>query len=335
MQTTRFTNVNNDKNIDLLGGIKMLDDYKERQNIVYKILKTSVNKNEISHAYLFETNGYTDSHNLIMAFIKTLLCPNSYLNREKCGKCHQCEVIESGNFPEIKNIKPEGLWIKKNQLKELQNEFNETALIGNKRIYIISQADRLNISAANSILKFLEEPEEGIIAILVTENTSGILETIKSRCQIIRMTKDKIIKKNTPIDTIKKIIYNNEDLEKDNLDGQINNIINFVNYYEKNHLNTILYMQKLWHDNIKNKEESLKAFEIMILYYKDILNIKLNKKTEIFDENNEIKYIVSNNTVSQISTKIKILIDKKNNIKYNANIKLLMDKLIIDFEGGS
>ena len=114
----------------------MLDDYQKDQPIIYKILKNQIVNEKNSHAYLFETNGYFDSQKFIEAFIKSLLCPNKYLNKEKCKNCHQCEVIEAGNFPEIKTINPDGLWIKKEQLQELQSEFNEKAIIGTKRIYI-------------------------------------------------------------------------------------------------------------------------------------------------------------------------------------------------------
>ena len=305
----------------------MLDDYNNIQPIVYRILSNVIKNETLSHAYLFETNGFSNSQELIMSFVKSLLCPNKYLNNKNCGNCHQCEVIESGNFPEIKIINPDGLWIKKNQLQELQTEFGEKALIGNKRIYIINNADRLNTSAANSILKFLEEPEEGIIAILVTENTSGILETIKSRCQIIRLKKDKITKDKSYIETIKKILIQNKSTkenDEDQLNEKIEKVINFINYYENHHLDTIIFMQKLWHDYIKTKDDMLDAFDIMIMYYRDILNIKVDNNTEIFEKTKDIEKIIQNNNAEDICKKINILIDKKNNIKSNANTKLLM-----------
>lgn len=318
----------------------MLDDYQKEQPIIYKILKKQIKNDEYSHAYLFETNDYYDSFNFIMSFIKSLLCPNKYLNQENCNTCHQCEVIDSGNFPEIKIINPDGLWIKKQQLQELQAEFNEKALIGNKRIYIINGAEKLNKSAANSILKFLEEPEGNIVAILLTNNTYGVLETIRSRCQILRLKESKITNKdNNPIDTIKKIIYlkkeNSEEIiTNEETDIRINKIIEFVNYYETHHLDTLLYMNKIWNDYIKTKDDMLDAFDIMIMYYKDIINIKLGKKPEIFNENKNIEIIVEKNSISKLCDKLNVIMTQKQNIKYNANTNLLMDKLIIDLEGG-
>jgi len=82
----------------------MLDKYQETQPIVYKILKNAVSKDKFSHAYLFETNGFYDNYNLILAFTKALLCPNKHTNNENCQNCNQCHQIESGNFPEIEII---------------------------------------------------------------------------------------------------------------------------------------------------------------------------------------------------------------------------------------
>ena len=121
----------------------MLDGYKNSQPIAYQILKNAIINDKCSHAYLIETGGFYDTFNFVMSFVKSLLCPKTKLTKDNCGNCHQCEVIDSGNFPEIEIIEPDGLWIKKEQLQNLQKEFNTKALIGNKRIYIIKQADIL------------------------------------------------------------------------------------------------------------------------------------------------------------------------------------------------
>ena len=308
----------------------MLEDYQNDQPIIFTILKNQIKTNKISHAYLFETNGYHDSQIFINAFIKTILCPNNYMNKIKCDNCHQCEQIDSGNFPEIKIINPDGLWIKKDQLQELQREFNEKAIIGSKRIYIINGAEKLNKSAANSILKFLEEPEENIIAILITDNAYGVLETIRSRCQILRFKETKHLQGNNEFENIKTIL-NIEEPEENSI---IEKTIEFVNYYEKNHKDTLLYINKIWNENIKTKEETINAFDIMILYYKEILNYIITNKMEIIEKSQDMKLIIKNNTVNEICHKIDILLKNKQNIKYNANLNLLMDKLIIELEGG-
>lgn len=306
----------------------MLEEYKNEQPIIYRVIKNQIEKNTLSHAYLFETTGYNKSYEFIMAIIKTILCPQHKLIKKDCGKCSQCEVIETGNFPEIKIINPDGMWIKKEQLKELQAEFTETALIGNKKIYVIKEAEKLNKPAANSILKFLEEPDNNIIAILLTENIYEILETIRSRCQILKLKKSTFDTESTPEKKIEAIL----DIEEKEI---IEKAIEFVNYYETHKKDTILYINKLWNEYYKTKEEHIKAFEIIILYYKDILNKKMNKKLEIFSEDKNITKISSENTIKDLCRKLNIVIKLKETIKYNVNLNLIMDRLIIELDGGN
>ena len=309
----------------------MLDTYKETQKKAYKLLKNAIKKEKYSHAYLFEIGDFYDSHNFIMSFVKELLCPNKNANKE-CSGCNICEMIDNGNFPEIKIINPDGMWIKKEQISELQEEFKKKPVFGNKKIYVINEAEKLNKQSANSILKFLEEPEEGIIAILVTKNSYQVLETIRSRCQIIKLEEDKY---DFTDQTTNERLSNIFNTDEETLTIIIDKVINFINYYEKNHFDTIIYMQKLWHESIKTKEELIMGFEIMIMFYKEVLNYLTNNKIEIFvDHVKSIEYIAKNNNIKSISTKINIIDDQKDKIKYNANTNLLMDKLIIELEGG-
>lgn len=313
----------------------MLDSYKGSQPIAYKILKNAIINDKCSHAYLIETGGFYDSFDFVMSFIKSLLCPYNKTQKEDCGNCHQCEIIDSGNFPEIEIIEPDGQWIKKDQLQNLQKEFNTKALIGNKRVYIIKKADRLNKAAANSILKFLEEPDNNIVAILITDNIYNVLSTIRSRCQILNLKPTNIAKENISwLEKIKQILFNQkkELLDSEEIDLKIQKVIDFVCYYEKNHLNTILYIGKIWNDYIKTKEEIDMSFEIMINYYKDVLNYILNKPLEIFETSNEIKMIAEKNSQTEICRKINVLVELKQLIKYNINQSLLMDKLIMRLE---
>ena len=104
----------------------MLDGYKESQPIIYKILKNAIVNDKCSHAYLSKQAVF-----MILLILpchrKITFMPFKKLTKENCGNCHQCEVIDSGNFPEIEIIAPDGLWIKKEQLQNLQKEFNTKA----------------------------------------------------------------------------------------------------------------------------------------------------------------------------------------------------------------
>lgn len=323
----------------------MLDDYKKSQPIAYKIFKNALEKEKYSHAYIIETNHYPDKLNFVNSFIKGLLCPYHRTNSEKCVKCTQCNEIDDGNHIEVKYIRPDGMWIKKEQLIELQTSFSTKAINGGKRIYVIFESEKLNVSASNSILKFLEEPEEGIIAILLTDNVHQLLDTIISRCQIVSLNKvsqeaiEKQIECNnkTLLKTAMLVTETTEELQKFIEDEKniinIEQVIEFVQQYEKYGQDISLKLEKLWFENFNDKESISVALEYMILYYYDSLNKKLNRKIEVFDNyENSFKNIVEKNTIMQLCHKLTILLESKEKLKVNANLNLLMDKLIIDLE---
>ena len=83
-------------------------DFINEQPIAVKILSNSVKNKKISHAYLFETNNYENSKKIIYSFIKEILC----VDKNNCKNCQQCENIDNGLYPEIKEINSDGLWIK-------------------------------------------------------------------------------------------------------------------------------------------------------------------------------------------------------------------------------
>ena len=317
----------------------MLEEFKDEQTIAYKIIKNTLSKQHFAHAYLIETNNYSESFKLVMTFAKMLLCPNYNNGQPNCNNCHQCQMIDDNNFPELKIINPDGNWIKKEQLTELQEEFNKKSIIGNKKIYIINKAEKLNNNSANTILKFLEEPQEGIIAILVTDNIYQLLETIISRCQIISLNgQAKFLKNESSLEKIallstdNEIDYNNF-IKDENNQEKINIILKFIKYYEKNHKKVLLYMNEYWFDYFQTKENISWAILIIIYFYKDVLNYKINCPIEIFNDYiDNIKEVANLNNIINLTNKIKVLNTNRNYLDNNANLNLLMDKIIIEME---
>ena len=143
----------------------MLDDYKINEPIVYQQMKKSI-ETKLSHAYLFNLNNNIYAEKMIMAFVKSIIC-KMHTDKEEYKNCILCKRIDDDNYPDIKKIYPDGMNIKKEQIDDLQKKFSSKSLENNKCIYIIYESEKLNISATNGLLKFLEEPSEGIIAILL------------------------------------------------------------------------------------------------------------------------------------------------------------------------
>ena len=91
----------------------MLDDYKEQQPLLYNLLVNSLKNNKLSHAYLFDINDNSNAYDIIIAFVKFILCPENYTNLNSCKNCSICERINSNNHTEFRIIEPNGMWIKK------------------------------------------------------------------------------------------------------------------------------------------------------------------------------------------------------------------------------
>ena len=309
----------------------MLEKYQDTQVYAYKIMNNVIKNNEHSHAYIIENNGYLDGMGVAIAFAKALFC----VNIENTQKI--CDMIDNNDFPELKIIDPEGLIIKKEEIDELQYDFSKKPIYSDKKIYIINNAERLNKSAANSILKFLEEPEQDIVAILVTENIYNMLSTIISRCQIISLIginkienpsfEDRMLSNlNMTKQALKNIFGTDTDITV------LNKCIDFVNYYEKYKLDVYIHLNELWFNVYKEKEQFYIAFSVMILYYIDILRKKCHTKVNVFEEDNQDIINLSNKlSYENLCTKINLLLNLQQKIKENNNLNLIMDKLIIEF----
>ena len=288
----------------------MLDKYKDTQSVVYDILIKEINNNQIGHAYLFDINNNVDAFDIVMSFVKEVLCFN--LNDE--DRKVLLQRIDDGNYPEIKLIEPDGMLIKKRQVLDLQQEFSMSAIEGSKRIYIIRDADKMRSETANSMLKFLEEPNDDIIAILMTNNFNGVLATIVSRCQLIRLN-------------------NVKDNSLDELDEIA---INFIKSVEFNDIKTITFEKELLFDTIsvKDREKMVLFFDKLIDVYYDIVKIMNGKKEIKYSKSIEVlKEIANKNKLDRILEKIEFLLDAKETIKNNVNINLLIDNVIVNIGG--
>ena len=277
-----------------------MNEIEKFKNIVDKIKEN----NKISHSYLFEIDNLDSKYSLILDFVKLLVCKNvnNFTDLNKCN-CNICKMIEKKEYPDLQIIKPDGSVIKKEKLLNLKKEFNNMSMIGGKRVYIIEDAEKLNMSSANAILKFLEEPEDDVIAILITNNRYNIIDTILSRCQILVLkTNDLQIKHEKEIALF---------LEYINMDNGL-----FLNY---NHIMTSLFIDK----NIC--KEILLELEVIVVNY---LNFSYDKSKI----NKDIYSYFDNYKAIQLINFINILEKEIQKLKFNVNFKIWMDSLFVLIE---
>ena len=311
----------------------MIGEYKDEQPVLFDVLSNEITSNKISHAYLFNISSSVNAFPFIFGFIKSILCPKNKLNNDNCTECNICKTIDDGNFPDISIIEPDGQFIKKEQLVNLQKDFTTTSLYNGKKIYIIKYAENLNASSANSILKFLEEPEKDIIAILLTKNVNNVLPTILSRCQVLNFLGE------SNASGIKEYIKNlytevcGEELDDSKADTLIDNFINYVIYYEKHGIDVISHNSSMWFEYFTDKKLNNVGYNLLLCYYKDVINYKLNRKIELYaDYIDLIKESASNNSMDKLYKKVYYIIEASDRNKLNVNLALNLDNLLIRME---
>lgn len=172
----------------------MLEQLRENQQLFYEQAIVPLNSGRINHAYLIETNNNEDElvDTYLNEFYKQLLiCGLNESNEVGISKEKLINLLENKSYPDLLEIKPENNVIKKEQLLEMMEKFSNKSVYGTYQIYVIHHAEMLNLSSANTILKFLEEPENNIIAVLLSTHRYKVLPTILSRCTVMTLKQEK------------------------------------------------------------------------------------------------------------------------------------------------
>lgn len=148
-----------------------------------KLLQNALRNETVSHAYLFSGPAGSGQMKTALTFAQAIFCTKS--QEDACGECLECRKIDHGNHPDLQLLKPDGASIKIDQIRDLQRAFSYRSGSANPKIYIIDEADKMTVQAANSLLKFLEEPPAPAVGILIADNGRSLLPTIQSRTQRI------------------------------------------------------------------------------------------------------------------------------------------------------
>lgn len=148
----------------------------------YRFFERTIEKNRLAHLYMLTGPKGSGKTGLALDVAYMIMSRHQ-------GKSDRLKArIRERKAANLIVIEPEGLQVKKEQIMTLQEEFSKTALMDGPRIYCIRHVDRLTKSAANSLLKFMEEPQnENVHGFLLTENVDDVLPTIVSRSQIINL----------------------------------------------------------------------------------------------------------------------------------------------------
>ena len=141
---------------------------------------------QLNHAYLF--SGNFGSLEMALFLSKSLFCSEK-TGIFPCEKCRNCKLIEQEEFPDVTMIKPQNQVIKTERIRELVSQFSQSGIENQRQVFIIEQAEKMHVNAANSLLKVIEEPQSEIYIFFLTNDEEQMLPTIRSRTQIFQFKK--------------------------------------------------------------------------------------------------------------------------------------------------
>ncbi|MCK9470517.1 MAG: hypothetical protein M0Q88_02055 [Bacilli bacterium] len=321
------------------------DLFINNQPKVLKLINNSFKKNRLVHTYLFEGPRGTSKLEGAYYFAQKLLCTSK--DETPCMECDDCKKVMDEVHPSIFYIEPINDTITKDQVEKLEREFSLTPIGEGTRVYIIKDIDKANASAANSLLKFLEELEGHKYGILLTENLHSVIPTIRSRSVIVYF------------DMLPANVVANELVSK-GVEPEISNILSTLTNSVSDSLNLINDGKILDLIELAKKISFALVLKdtppILILNeYEDILvrvkdkkyhNIYMDLLITIAHDKmyyilNQLDRIVLKDTIGVIGVnltqtyekvveEIELLLNFKERLKYNVNIELFYTQLIIE-----
>jgi DNA polymerase-3 subunit delta' len=328
---------------------KSWDALALEQKTIARLLKNHIKLNRLNHAYIFEGVKGTKKFETALFFTKALMCQNKDQDLNPCMECKDCLRTDSMSHPNVFMIEPAGTMIKKDQIKEMINEFSKTSLEVGRRVNIIVEADKFNLSSANTLLKTMEEPGEDIFQIMITENLQSLLPTIRSRGEIIhfktldrRLIRDQlkdlgvkssyanpISQYTSDIEAAKKIADDELLVELIDLMIQV-----YESFDQKKSSSIITFLE----ESGKVVSELSRAeffLDFMILFQKDIIQSKLgNQDICYLDHHHLVERIANKSSLDLLKRHLELMLDLSKRMHYNINLPLVFNYLLMKMERG-
>jgi DNA polymerase-3 subunit delta' len=145
-------------------------------------LDVEISSQEMTHAWVFTGPPGSGRSSAAIAFAQALVCPNN-----GCGTCNACRSAVNGAHADVEIIRTEGLSIKIDEVRELLTRVAWAPSMGGWRVVVMEDADRLTESAANALLKAIEEPGNRTVWLLCAPTLHDVLPTIRSRCRHLQL----------------------------------------------------------------------------------------------------------------------------------------------------
>lgn len=298
-----------------------------RQPEISALFTKLIKNNQLQHAYIFEGVSGSGKYEMAKWLSKALNCLNRTEEGAPCLACNQCIRIENEEHPDVTMVEPDGLSIKVDQVRAIKEEFSKSGMESRRKVLIIKEMDKMTPSAANSLLKFIEEPEGEITILLLTTEVQQLLPTIVSRCQIlhfhVRNIEDRIeeiVARDIPRTQATLLAYLTQDAsealeiyEQENYSTLVDTVWKWFLMLNKKDDRSFIYVQTNIMSLVDNRETSSLILDLLILIYRDLTAIYFEQDRVLaFSKyEKELNELVNQSVGQEISQLLTIVLDGK------------------------
>ena len=326
-----------------MSGFNSVVGHKE----IIEYISNVTRENTLSHAYIFNGGPGSGKKMLATLFAWTIQCSREEGRGEPCGSCTSCKQGKSDNHPDIIRVTHE----KPNTISvdDIRTQVNNTAHIkpyaNPYKIYIIESADLLTVQAQNALLKNIEEPPSYAIFMLLTRNADSLLETIRSRCVILKL-------RHIQSSIMKKHLVEQLNVPEDRADfcvafaaGNLGQAVALANseYFDEIRQDAIRLLTHIGEMELEQLFVAVKKIsdykltihdylDLMTVWYRDVLLYKATKNIDMVTFREQLDSIKKQARISSYEGIEKILeaIDKtKARLKANVNFELAFELLLL------
>lgn len=317
------------------------------QDAAKQLLMSGLRRGQISHAYIFSGPPGSGQKEMALTFAQALFCTQRN-GENPCGECLECRKVKHGNHPDLHQVAPDGSTIKIDQIRDLQRIFSYRSESGNYKVYIIDEAEKMSVQAANSLLKFLEEPPSPAVAILLSDNGRALLSTIQSRAQWVPFTSldPDMMLQILSDEGIPRILAGCavhlaaglgpcRDLLGQNWFAEIRNVVLQLGKetISRSGSPLITAQQSVFKAGLGEHLDML--FNLFHLWFKDMVHALYHKHDRIIfiDELDFIVKYSSSRSADQWIDAMALAAESKKKLRYNMNAQLCLESFLIGIEG--
>ncbi len=319
------------------------------QDRVITLLRRAIERERLPHAYLFLGPEGVGKKLAALALAQVVNCAEA--GTDFCGRCPSCRKISKGLHPDVVLLEPqEGGSIKIEHIRRLQQEIAYKPFEGRVKVWIIDQAERLTLQAANCLLKTLEEPPAHSLLILVAAQAAALLPTVVSRCQQVNflrlkppVLKQLLLAQGIAPEALELGVALAEGGLARVSQGQLEEFWaqrEEILEYLQGRRNKFSDVFALGNKLSKQKEQIEQLVRLFSLWYRDLLLLKLGMGSDLLvnqDKFAQLSQQAERMGLSSIQQRLGLIQESFSALRYNANPRLVLEEVLLQLntKGGT